>query len=154
MEIEKTAPPNYFRNIQHKGIVNILYSAGWLLDHIKDILDPFDLTPQQYNVMRIIESSSQPISIHDIRERMLDKMSDISRIVERLVIKDLVRKEISLKDKRNVDICLTEKGVELLSQLSVKSSAMDNLIMQLSDTELEELNILLDKMRMKSKAIR
>ena len=147
MEIEKEVPPNYFRNNQHKALVNVLFTSSWITDKMKQLLEGYDLTPQQYNILRILHRSETPLSTLQIRERMLDKMSDTSRIVERLLKKELVNKEISRLDKRLVDVTISPKGVELLDQLEAKSTHIDSFSANLSELELNSLNILLDKMR-------
>lgn len=147
MEIEKEVPKNYFRNDRHKGLVNIIFSSNWIMLHMKHILEEDDLTPQQYNILRILQSNSKPLSTLKIRELMLDKMSDTSRIVERLLKKELVNKHPSSFDKRLVDITISEKGVILLQHLERKYEIIDGIINNLSSTELDILNTLLDKMR-------
>ena len=84
MGIEKDIQQQHFRNEYQKASVNIIYSANWLNEKIKTMLDPDDITPQQYNILRILRGSQHPLSTLQIRSRMLDKMSDTSRIVERL----------------------------------------------------------------------
>ncbi len=84
MGIEKDIQQQSFRNEYQKATVNIIFSAGWLNERIKNLLDPEGITPQQYNILRILRGSKIPLSTLQIRERMLDKMSDTSRIVERL----------------------------------------------------------------------
>lgn len=148
MGIEKEAPKNYFRNVQHKGLVNIMFTSSWIVDHMKHILEPYDLTPQQYNILRILQSSPRPMSTVQVKARMIDRMSDTSRIVERLIVKGLSHKQASRKDKRLVDITITPKGIELLEKLENESSRIDSIISNLQPAEIDSLNNLLDKMRM------
>ena len=147
MEIEKEVPKNYFRNDRHKGLVNIIFSSNWIMLQMKQILEEDDLTPQQYNILRILQSHHKPLSTLKIRELMLDKMSDTSRIVERLIKKELVNKQSCSSDKRLVDITITEKGLGLLQHLEKKYEVIDGLINNLSAVELNTLNMLLDTMR-------
>lgn len=91
--LKKDIQQQHFRNEYQKASVNIIYSANWLNEKIKTMLDPDDITPQQYNILRILRGSQQPLSTLQIRSRMLDKMSDTSRIVERLLKKGTGRKE-------------------------------------------------------------
>ena len=83
-----------FRNKQNKAMVNIMFTHAWMVDHIKNFVKSENITPQQYNILRILRGAGEPLSTLQLRERMLDKMSDTSRIVERMVSKGLVQKEI------------------------------------------------------------
>ncbi len=147
MGIEKDIQQKQFRNNYQKAAVNLIFSANWLTEKIKCILDEGDITNQQYNILRILRGTTQPLSTLQIRERMLDKMSDTSRIVDRLVKKGLVKKSICQFDKRLVDISITQAGKSLLEQLDLKNHDIDNLVNKLSDEESSQLSYLLDKMR-------
>jgi DNA-binding MarR family transcriptional regulator len=147
MGIEKDIQQQHFRNDYQKASVNIIYSANWLQEKIKLMLDPDDITPQQYNILRILRGSQQPLSTLQIRSRMLDKMSDTSRIVERLLKKGLVEKKVCNADKRLVDVNISKKGLLLLEKLDKKSQELDKLLQNLSETEANTLNRLLDKIR-------
>lgn len=147
MGIEKDIHQANFKNAQQKAMVNVLYTYGWIIERIKTILAAEDITHQQYNILRILRGSApQPLSTLQIRERMLDKMSDTSRIVDRLVLKGLVQKTICAKDKRLVDVVITEKGQKLLKKLDEADTAWDNII-NLTEKESEQLSHLLDKLR-------
>ncbi|MFT3702224.1 MAG: MarR family transcriptional regulator [Agriterribacter sp.] len=118
------------------------------MERQKRFFDPEDITPQQFNILRILRGSFPvPISTLKIRERMLDKMSDTSRIVDRLVIKELVDKKPCATDKRLVDISITDKGKALLERLDGKNEEMDALLDGLETEEIMQLNHLLDKIR-------
>jgi len=80
MRIEKEIPQNYFRNQGHKALVNILFTSNWILERLKEFLKEEDITHQQYNILRILQSTGKPLSTLQIREQMLAKMSDTSRI--------------------------------------------------------------------------
>ena len=147
MGIEKDIQQQHFRNEYQKASVNIIYSANWLNEKIKTMLDPDDITPQQYNILRILRGSQQPLSTLQIRSRMLDKMSDTSRIVERLLKKGLVEKKVCSADKRLVDVSISKKGLSLLDKLDKKNAEIDQLMQNLSETEAATLNKLLDKVR-------
>lgn len=149
MSIEKDIQQQVFRNSYQKAIVNIIFSAGWLTEHIKTLLEDDDITPQQYNILRILRGSKKPLSTLQIRERMLDKMSDTSRIVDRLVKKGIVEKKTSETDKRLVDVNISAKGLILLEKLDNKNEQLDNIIRNISEEEVEILNTLLDKIREK-----
>ncbi len=136
-----------FRSEFHKASVNIIYSANWILEKVKEFVSHEDITPQQYNILRILRGSQVPISTLQIRERMLDKMSDTSRLVERLVKKELAIKKISTVDKRLVDVSISEKGLALLERLDQKNHEIDSITDTLTLAEALIMNELLDKMR-------
>jgi DNA-binding MarR family transcriptional regulator len=136
-----------FRNEHHKATVNILFSSNWLMENIKKFLQSEDITPQQYNILRILRGSKKPLSTLQIRERMLDKMSDTSRIVDRLLKKGLVEKKTSQSDKRLVDVTISSKGLEVLEKLDQRNASLDGILFNLSHDEAKILNDLLDKMR-------
>jgi DNA-binding MarR family transcriptional regulator len=141
-----------FRNEWHKASVNILYSSGWVLQQQKQHLDRGGLTPQQYNILRILKGSSTPLSTLQIRERMLDKMSDTSRIVDRLIAKELVSKCTNQGDKRLVDVSISPKGRELIDWMDKFTSELDTILDNLTKEEVTQLNFLLDKARDKKEA--
>ena len=147
MQIEKEVPENYFRNPWHKAIVNVLFTSNWTTERLKQFLEVEDITPQQYNILRILKNSEKPLSTLKIREQMLDKMSDTSRIVERLLKKDLVNKQLCSHDKRLVDVTISKKGVQLLQRLEQKADKLDSITSNLSLEDIENLNFLLDKIR-------
>ena len=149
MAIEQEINQKKFRNEYQRAIINIIYTNNWITERYKGILENEDLTAQQFNILRILRGSEVPLSTLQIRERMLDKMSDTSRIVDRLLKKDLVKKVICKTDKRLVDITISEKGRKLLKRIDKYQDEMDNIASALSDAEAKTLNKLLDKMRTK-----
>lgn len=136
-----------FRSEFQKATVNIIYSSSWVQERVKNIVSNEGLTPQQYNILRILRGSSTPLSTLQIRERMLDKMSDSSRMVERLVRKGMVNKKVSTFDKRLVDVTISPKGLTALQKLDERNEEFDIISKQLTEKEAETLNFLLDKMR-------
>ena len=149
MSLEKDIQQEVFRNNYQKATVNIIYTANWLNEQIKNYLSEDEVTPQQYNILRILRGSKKPLSTLQIRERMLDKMSDTSRIVDRLILKGWAEKTICRTDKRLVDVVITNQGLELLKKLDLKDQLIDNTLANLNDQEVELLNVLLDKIREK-----
>lgn len=148
MKLEKEIASNKFENVHHKSVVNVLYTYGWVTNLLKKHFDKFDITMQQYNILRILRGQHpHPATINLLKERMLDKMSDASRIVERLVQKGLVSRCTNEKDRRAVDIMINEKGLEILKALDVELNINQILKTHLTDEEADQLNILLDKMR-------
>ena len=118
------------------------------MERIKKTLDRDDITPQQFNILRILRGSHpQPLSTLQIRERMLDRMSDTSRIVDRLVAKELVKKGTCTKDKRLVDVVITEKGQKLLRKIDKQYDYVPEIMKGLTENEAAQLSDLLDKLR-------
>lgn len=150
MSISKEIQQTNFRSENHKAMVNLIFSSNWLLERIKRFLEKEDITHQQYNILRILKGSGKPLSTLQIRERMIDKMSDTSRIVERLLKKDLAHKVMCLHDKRLVDVTITNKGFSILDRLETNIAEMDSLLAGLKAEEAQALNELLDKMREKA----
>lgn len=148
MEIEKEIASNKFENNHQKSIVNLIYTYGWLTNLLRQRLNRYKITLQQYNILRILRGRHpHPATINLLKERMLDKMSDASRIVERLVQKNLVKRCTNEKDRRAVDIIITTKGLDILQKLDVEMSSKDILKKNLTDEEAGLLSSLLDKMR-------
>lgn len=148
MELEKEISSNKFENKHHKTVVNILYTYGWVTNLLRQRFDKYHITMQQFNILRILRGQyPQPATINLLKERMLDKMSDASRIVERLVQKGLVSRCVNEKDRRAVDIMINDKGLEILKTLDLEMNIHETLKTNLSDEEADQLNALLDKMR-------
>ncbi len=148
MEIEKEIYSNKFENSHQKVIINLIYTYGWITNLLKQKLNRHKITLQQYNILRILRGQHpNPATINLLKERMLDKMSDASRIVERLVQKELVNRCINDKDRRAVDILISPKGLEILKKLDIEMSSREILKKNLSEEDAELLSSLLDKMR-------
>ena len=151
MSIDKDIHQGKFKNEYHKATVNILYTYGWLMEQIKQALADVDITPQQFNILRILRGSyPNPLSTLQIRERMLDKMSDTSRIVDRLILKGVVKKTISKTDRRLVDVIISLKGRRLLEKLDTRQDKIDGILGNISHEEASDLSKLLDKIRITS----
>ncbi len=148
MKLEEEIVQKNFQNEYHKAIVNIVYTYNWIIEKQTKLLKPFDISLQQYNILRILRGQHpQPATVKLIKERMLDKMSDVSRLVERLRVKDLVNRHICQHDRRNVDIYITEKGLNFLEELDPKGREMEECMSNLDENEIEQLNNYLDKLR-------
>jgi DNA-binding MarR family transcriptional regulator len=153
MGIEKDIQQTNFRNEFQKMSINIIYTANWLNEKMGQILATEDITQQQFNILRILRGSECPLSTLKIRERMLDKMSDTSRIVDRLIVKGLVEKTACLKDKRLVDITISKKGLQLLEKLDSLNDHIDAVLKGVSEKEAQAMNQILDKLREHSHTI-
>lgn len=147
MSIEKDINQKKFRNEHQKVIINLIYTYNWVTEQSKSILEKGDVTSQQFNILRILRGAGEPLSTLQIRQRMLDKMSDTSRIVDRLIVKGLVKKTVCKTDKRLVDVAITDKGKKLLEKLDKFETEMDAIAGSLTEADAKSLNKLLDKIR-------
>ena len=147
MGIEQDISQSKFRNEHQKLMINLIYTSNWMNEKIKQFFDKEEITSQQFNILRILRGAGKPISTLQIRQRMLDKMSDTSRIVDRLLLKGLVKKNVCVNDKRLVDVVITDKGKNLLEKLDLCENEMDAVLGSISIDEAATLNVLLDKIR-------
>lgn len=147
MALEKDINQQVFRSEYQKAGINLIYTYNWANEKVTRLFEPFDITQQQFNILRILRGAGQPLSTLQIRQRMLDKMSDTSRIVDRLVKKGLVKKSTCDEDRRLVDVLLTDKGKKLLQTMDVLNDDMESMFKYLNVEEARQLNILLDKVR-------
>jgi len=148
MGIDQDIRQARFRNEYQKAAINLIYTSGWLNEKNKELFASEDITPQQFNILRILRGSHpQPLSTLQIRERMLDKMSDTSRIVDRLIAKGLVKKGLCKKDRRLVDITISDKGKKLLEKFDAREDELDGILGNLTKKEALYLSDLLDKIR-------
>lgn len=148
MQLQKETLTTRFESIHHQAIVNVFHTSNWCTDKLKQAILPYEVTTQQFNILRILRGQNpHPSTINLLKSRMLDKMSDTSRIVDRLVQKGLVVKEPNGVDKRAVDIRISDKGMELLAMMDQEVSLSVFISSNLTEQEAIELNTLLDKMR-------
>ena len=148
MGIDQDIRQSKFRSEYQKAAVNLLYTYGWITERTRELFASEDITPQQFNILRILRGSHpQPLSTLQIRERMLDKMSDTSRIVDRLITKGLAKKGTCKSDRRLVDVMITDKGKKMLERLDERQDELDNIMGNLSEKEAATLSELLDKIR-------
>ena len=137
-----------FKSERHKAIVNVLYTYNWLMAEMKKSLKQYDLTPQQFNVLRILRGAfPNPLSTLDIRNRMLDRMSDASRIVDRLCKKGLVKSQTCSFDKRKVDVSISEPGLAILATIDREQDDFSKLVEGLGEEDAKHLNATLDRLR-------
>ncbi len=147
MGIENDINQSKFRNYYQKAAINLIYTFNWMNEQMKNFFEKEELTAQQFNILRILRGAGQPLSTLQIRQRMLDKMSDTSRIVDRLILKGLAKKTTCKTDKRLVDVSITEKGKKILAKIDTYQPDMDAIFSNLSVAEAKTLNTLLDKIR-------
>ncbi len=148
MGISEDIQQSKFISAHQKAIINILYTSSWIAEKTRSILLPQGITEQQFNVLRILRGNfPDPLSTLQIRERMLDKMSDTSRLVDRMTKKDLIVKKTNDHDKRLVDIVISEKGLELLKIADANEDHYYAAFQGIDKVEAEKLSELLDKLR-------
>jgi DNA-binding MarR family transcriptional regulator len=148
MKIEDKIRQVKFRNEHHRLLANLSYNYSWIQSETQKILKSFGISFQQFNILSILRGQSpNTATLNLIKERLLDPSSDVSRLVERLVKKGLIDRDICPKDRRQVDITINPKGLALLAQLDKESKRVDNLVSNLSLSEAKKLNALLDKIK-------
>ncbi len=148
MKIEDEIRQKPFKDAYSKAVVNLLYTHSYLVTEQSKIFKPHDLSPEQYNVLRILRGQHpEPITVSSIQDRMLNKMSNASRLVEKLKIKKMVERKECAVDRRQVDITITGKGLEILEQLEEEVKKSNKNILNLTKSEVAQLNDLLDKLR-------
>ena len=148
MKLEEEIKQIEFRSEFHKAVVNLIFTGNWI--HLRNsiFLKGYGLTSQQFNVLRILRGQHpEPVSVNEIISRMLDKMSNVSRIIDKLVAKELVDRKECPRDRRQVDVFITKKGMEVLAKIDIESLNRDEEILNLSLPEAKKLNMLLDKLR-------
>lgn len=136
-----------FSNEWHKLRVNLLYTGSWLRGEVAGFLKPFGITQQQFNILSILrDNHPTALSTQQLRDRLVDRMSDTSRLVDRLQQKKLVCKEECSQDKRLVDINITENGMQLLCQIDAEMPQLDEVLQTLTEKEATFLNKLLERL--------
>ncbi len=137
-----------FRSPHHKLVVNLMFTNNWVCAHQADVLKPHGLTLQQYNVLRILRGQHpEAVTVNAIIERMLDRMSNASRLVDKLVVKGLVTRTECPNDRRAVDVKITDAGLALLDELDQQQHRWEANLNTLTDDEASQLSDLLDKLR-------
>jgi len=148
VSIEKAIQQKEFKDPKNKLIVNLLYTHSYLVTQQNSLFKPYGISPEQYNVLRILKGQKgKPITVSSIQERMLNKMSNASRLVEKLKIKGLLKREECPTDRRQVDISITEAGLELLEDLQIQVDKFNKNFVSLSNEDVTKLNQLLDDLR-------
>ena len=148
MKLEEEIGQKIFKNEIQKMMINIMYTSNWLQNILSDNLKDFDITPQQFNVLRILRGQHpNPARMHLLQERMLDKMSNASRLVERLRKKGLVLRKICRNDRRAVDVKITDSGLALLKELDTMEKEWHGRFKNIDKNDINKLNIILDNLR-------
>ncbi len=148
VKLKEEIKQNQFRNYLQEAAINILFTSGWLFNKQKDFFKPYGITGQQYNVLSILRGQfPAKISGAEIKSRMLDKNSDVSRILDRLVLKELILKSQCPNDKRAADVLISQTGLDLLAAIDRNIRALDVVMANLTEEEAAQLSLLLDKAR-------
>jgi DNA-binding MarR family transcriptional regulator len=148
MKLEEEIKQKAFKSPYQKLAVNLLYTSNWLSSHYGHFFKDVGLSTQQYNVLRILRGQyPKPCSLKLIKERMLDRMSDASRIVDKLVAKNYVHREECPSDRRSVNLLISDEGLALLERLDFVDEATREIFGNLQPGQVEQLNELLDDLR-------
>jgi DNA-binding MarR family transcriptional regulator len=148
MPIEDKIKQSKFRNEHHRLLANLFYQYNGLINEHQKLLKPYDISFQQFNILSILRGQyPNAASIQLIKERMIDQNSDVSRLVDRLLKKKLLNRTTCPKDRRQVDVVITQAGLDILKKIDLQTSQFDSLVSSLSEEEARTLNQLLDKIR-------
>ncbi|MCI5059369.1 MAG: MarR family transcriptional regulator [Flavobacteriales bacterium] len=152
MGIAEDIKQKSFQSELHKSVINIIYTGNWLLSLHGKSLKEYGISTQQFNILRILKGQfPNPASVNLLKDRMLDKMSNASRLVEKLRLKGLIERNTCPDDRRQVDVLITKKGLSLLEQIDSRPQFFDDKEI-LEESEAQILNELLDKFRNKVKS--
>ncbi|WP_114784092.1 MarR family winged helix-turn-helix transcriptional regulator [Botryobacter ruber] len=148
MKIEEEIKQQHFKSEYQKAYINLLYTSGWLQMAQHKLFKPFGLTLPQFNILRILRGQHpKPVTVSLLIERMLDKTSNASRIVDKLEAKELVTRKQCPNDRRTVDVLITQKGLDLLQEMDMCEGGTGTGVKNLTEQEAQQLNGLLDKIR-------
>lgn len=148
MSLERDIKQERFSDEHEKVVINVLYTASWLYNRNSSRLKVHDITPEQYNVLRILRGSHpRALMLADVTSRMIDKSSNATRLVEKLRLKGLLRREICENNRRQVDIVITDDGLALLKRIDGEAATWLESLRVITKDEAKELNRILDKLR-------
>lgn len=148
MRLEDEIKQKKFESERQKLLVNLIFTGNWIKDINSQMLKPFGLTTQQYNILRILRGQHpKPASVNLLIDRMMDKMSNASRLVEKLRLKGFVERRECEKDRRQADVVVTKEGLELLKRIDSAMVAFEKRFEHISEEESAQVNMLLDKLR-------
>ena len=148
MKLEDAIKTTRFTNEKHRASLNVIYTAYWLKDQLSTAMKSNGITTEQYNILRILKGKyPEKMCVKDISNRMIEKSSNVPRIIDRLVIKKLVKRSTSRQDKRETLVALTESGIKLLTDSNEIVNNVNETYINLTEEEAQNLNNLLEKMR-------
>ena len=134
-----------FANQKIKAMLNVLYTANWISNYQNEFFKPYGVSPQQYNILRILRGADQPLMVQTIKKRMIERAPNATRLMDKLCAKQLIERIPSTTDRRVVKIAITENGTQLLKD--IPDNLNRELLKNLTESEAEQLSDLLDKMR-------
>lgn len=134
-----------FPNNRVKAMLNIVYTANWISSQQNQFFKPYDISPQQYNVLRILKGAKEPLKVQKIKERMIERSPNATRLMDKLCAKELIAREHCPDDRRVVFISINKKGLELVNDIS--KNIKNDLLTNLTEDEAKQLSDLLDKIR-------
>jgi DNA-binding MarR family transcriptional regulator len=147
MKIEEEIRQPKFKSPHQKALLNLIFTYNWVHNKQQDFFKTFGITPQQFNILRILKGQHpNSISATEIKSRMLDKNSDISRLLDRLALKNLIEKKSCPSDKRASDVFISSEGLLLLETINTHEKSTDD-VLKLTPEEAQQLSNLLDKAR-------
>jgi DNA-binding MarR family transcriptional regulator len=148
LKFEEEIKQKKFKNSSQKAVLNIIFTANWLNTEYRDSFKPFGITQQQYNVLRILKGRyPEAANPSEIKEVMLDKNPDLTRLCDRMISNGWISRDIDTKNRRKMNIKITESGILLLEKIAPLLSKADLKFSKMSDSDLEKLSELLDKIR-------
>lgn len=148
MKLEEEIQQKSFPSEYHKLVPNLVFTSSWALNNVSAMLKDYDLTAQQFNLLRILRGQHPtPASVNSLIARMLDKQSNASRLIDKLKLKGLVTRRECPSDRRAVDVSITEKGLKVLQEIDKEEQKMQSVLHTLTAAEAKTLNALLDKLR-------
>ena len=134
-----------FPNDKIKALLNILYTANWIMGIQNEFFKSYGISPQQYNILRILKGAGEPINVQIIKDRMIERSPNVTRLMDKLCAKNYIERLPCASDRRVVKIAITNEGINLLNHIPVDFN--DDLLKNLNESEAEQLSNLLDKMR-------
>ncbi len=149
MKLEDEIKQKKFKDEYQKLLLNIIFTGNWLNSQSIKAFKPYGVSPQQYNVLRILKGQyPDAITVNQIAERMLDKNSNASRLIDKLVVKKLVNRTICKEDRRQMDIAITKSGIDLIEKMNIEETGIHAIIPKLvSKKDAKLLNDILDSIR-------
>lgn len=134
-----------FENNRVKAMLNVLFTANWISSSQNDFFKPFGISPQQYNILRILNGAGDALKVQTIKKRMIERSPNATRLMDKLCAKNYIERLPSESDRRVVKINITKEGKQLLA--SIPNNYIEGLLGKLNEDEAEQLSYLLDKMR-------
>ncbi len=134
-----------FQSEKIRALVNIKYTANWIESHQNAFFKPYGISPQQYNILRILNGAGKPLKVQTIKERMIERAPNATRMMDKLCAKQFIERLSCLDDRRVVHISITKKGINLLKQIN--QGPKIDVLKNLTDNEASMLSALLDKIR-------